>query len=1045
MIQYSPQSAASVVPRPALPSTPVPPVSWETELFVVRGEDRAHLRQRIQELADFLDRHPDVVVKDLAATLNTALQPAGCRVAVVAGSAGDLQKRLARVAERLADPKCRQIRDTQGIYFFEKPLHPEGRLAFLFPGEGAQYLNMLADLLPHFPEVREHFEQCDRLSLKTGHAEPISRAIFLPPDATPEQRAQAEKHLWRLGEAVSSILIANWSIYQLLLRLGLRPDVIAGHSGGEFSALVAAGCLDHDDELVEQLFRLSNLLQQQEDEGNVTEAVLLAVGAGRKKLAEWCDLVGDGIFVAMDNCPHQTVLVGPPGPMTALEELLKTRGIVCERLPFTRPYHTPLFEPLLGPIARFYDRMGLRSWNVPLYSCMSGQVFPDDPVQVRRLAVAHWTSCVEFTSIIENMYADGVHIFIEAGPRGNLTSFLDDILRGKPVSAVAANVQRRSGITQLNHMVGQLTAHHVPVRMSHLYERRQPRAIDWEPKRSRVQEEKPEANPSAPSKTAVSVEQVASFVPKQTSADPVRGAVLAQYWNVMEQFLDLQREMMEHMLAFRARTKPASECTGHVPEPDKQRLTLPLLGDIIRHDPGREIVVRRRMDLREDLYALDHTLGGRHASALNPDLHGLPVMPMTFSMEMMAEVASLLVPGPIVIGMKRVRLQRWIQFDDEPVTLEVTARVVAGTTNQVAVAVLDLGNAVRPGNAESPTVEGTVLFGTAYPEAPVAEAFPLTNERPCGYSPEQLYEGERRLFHGPLFQAVCATERMGEEGIEGLLRTLPHSGLFRSTRTPPLLIDPLLLDASTHILGNWHLSQADQTGRVVFPYEIGSVELFGPKPPEGTRIRCRVRIEKLSARQVTHRIELIEPDDRLWARLAPAEYWRFYWPREYVDFFRFKETFLLGHDLELPASFALGKARFLRVHPSDDLRQPVKRGALAHLALSPAEWQQFRTLAEPDPRRTEWLFSRIAAKDAIRALWLDLHGERLFPADMELEGDAPGRLRARCLGSAGATQLPEVAAAFRDGSAFALAAFDPRVAEELDRLIALTPRERNTP
>ncbi len=137
---------------------------WDSEVFVLRGDDRAELRQRVQSLADFLAGNPAIELKDLAFTLNTTLALGGSRLALVAESVADLQSRLGRAAERLADPSCRQIKDSRGSYFFEKPLHPQGKLALLFPGEGSQYLNMLGDLLPHFPEVREHFARCDGLS-----------------------------------------------------------------------------------------------------------------------------------------------------------------------------------------------------------------------------------------------------------------------------------------------------------------------------------------------------------------------------------------------------------------------------------------------------------------------------------------------------------------------------------------------------------------------------------------------------------------------------------------------------------------------------------------------------------------------------------------------------------------------------------------------------------------------------------------------------------------------------------------------------------------
>src|SRR5262249_10562663 len=156
---------------------------WETEVFVFRGENRPALQQQIQALAAFLERSPGAALKDLAFTLNTALAPGGSRLAVVAGNTADLRSRLARAAERLADPACRQVKDSVGIYYFDEPLSPQGRLAFLFPGEGAQYLNMLGDLCVYFPEVRDCFAGADRMAAALGQPErSLSRALFVAPE-----------------------------------------------------------------------------------------------------------------------------------------------------------------------------------------------------------------------------------------------------------------------------------------------------------------------------------------------------------------------------------------------------------------------------------------------------------------------------------------------------------------------------------------------------------------------------------------------------------------------------------------------------------------------------------------------------------------------------------------------------------------------------------------------------------------------------------------------------------------------------------------------
>ena len=972
-----------------IPSSAAP--GWETEAFVLRGDNRADLIRRAQSLADFLADHPRTESKDLAFTLNSALAPSGSRLAVVASSSAELHSRLTRAIERLAVPGCKQIKDSRGVYFFDDPLYPRGKLALLFPGEGSQYLNMLSDLLPHFPEVRDHFSRCDRISLRAGQLdEPISRRIFASSSLTDAQRDVAEKELWRLGNAVSSILISEWALYLLLRDLGLPYDVVGGHSAGEFSALLASGCIEPDDFFIEQLFALARILQNQEDDGSLAEIALLAVAAGRGSVAE---LLGSdiGVVVAMDNCPHQTVVGCSPSAAVSAQERLKQRGIVCERLPFRRPYHTPHFEPFLAPIEAMYRRLHIRSPRVPLYSCTTGRPFPSDPEEIRRLAVAHWAAPVEFIRLAETMYADGVRLFVECGPRGNLTSFLQDILRGKPCEAVAVNLSQRSGLTQLNHLVALLSAHDVPLRLNHLYERRDPRRIEWEARNGNRE-----------------VDALRS----------PRTEIMQQYLSTMEQFLDLQRETMEQYLKGQR---------GSIPV---HRPVWPLLGQVLRHEPGRELVLRRSMDVNEDLYAGDHTLGGRDASSIDPTQHGLPFMPMAFSLEMMAEAASLLLPGRLVVGMKRVRLQRWIPFDDEPIAVELTARVRPESPNEVAIEIRDFGNAVRPSNVETPAVVGTIIMDTRYPEPPPYESFPLSNERCCELTPHLLYSGERHLFHGPLFEALDATDRRGDEGIEGHLRTLPLSGLFRSTPQPNLLLDPLLIDASTHLLGCWHLSQADRIGRTVLPYELGSVTLYGPRPEVGTRIKCRVRIEDISARRVSHRIDLLDADDSLWCRLAPAEYWRFYWPLEYVDFFRHKERFLLAKDWPIVPDPSV---RCMRLDPPSDLCQPVHRTALARVTLTRSEWNQFRLLKGTEQELTDWLFARIAAKDAVRAMRQERCGQRLFPADIELNVLADGTATARHLGGGSVEEMPRVALAAIPGTCAAAAAYGRDVRLTLTR------------
>jgi len=118
-------------------------LEWESELILVDAPDRASLIRRIEELARYLREVPEVELRDVAFTLlgqKTGRLPC---LSIVATSTSDLLDKISVAGKKLEDPERRQIKDRAGIYYFEEPLDPKGRLAFLFPGEGAQYPDML--------------------------------------------------------------------------------------------------------------------------------------------------------------------------------------------------------------------------------------------------------------------------------------------------------------------------------------------------------------------------------------------------------------------------------------------------------------------------------------------------------------------------------------------------------------------------------------------------------------------------------------------------------------------------------------------------------------------------------------------------------------------------------------------------------------------------------------------------------------------------------------------------------------------------------------
>ncbi len=457
---------------------PAPPSSqreWDTELCILSGHSREALAAEADALRAALVTAGDVSLKDVAFTLNTTRPPGPARLAIVAASVEELRTKLERAAGRLRDAKVRRIRDLDGIYYFPKPLAAEGKVAFVFPGEGSQYTNMLADLCMHFPEVRAAFDLMDRAFADHPRG-------YLPSDVVFPRASDTEQRLFGMDAGAEAVFTANQALAALLESLGVRPAAVVGHSTGEHSALLAAGAVTVRDEaeLRAHVLGVNAVYEQLQASSGIPEGMLLATGGVDigvlKRLVE---STNGQVHIAMDNCPHQVVLCGTREAIASLQQPLRDHRAICQELPFARAYHTPWFEVFCTPLRAYFDKVTVTTpAGVDVYSCVTASTFPSDPDAVRELVSTQWAKSVRFRETIEAMYRDGVRIFIEVGPRANLTGFIDDILRGRDYSAIASNVPHRPGTTQVNHLVGQLVAHGVPVNVGRLYQHRAPSVVD---------------------------------------------------------------------------------------------------------------------------------------------------------------------------------------------------------------------------------------------------------------------------------------------------------------------------------------------------------------------------------------------------------------------------------------------------------------------------------------------------------------------------------------------------------------------------------------
>lgn len=491
-----------------------------------------------------------------------------------------------------------------------------------------------------------------------------------------------------------------------LEKAGIRPDHVAGHSSGEWTGMMITGLIPADrvDEILGSLAPGSL---------EVPGVAFLSVGAGRQRVEE---ILGTPLPLELthDNCPHQVVLCGEQEAALAARDRLVAAKVLAHLLPFRSGFHAPFFEPYLGAHQERLRTLPLGPAGRPMWSATTASPYPEDPDEIRRLAVEHLVRPVRFRELTEALYASGVRVFVQLGA-GSLTGFVADTLRGREHLSLSTVEPQRSGKDQLQRTLAALFVEGADI---------DPGCV-WPKSPARLPLDL--GVPLVRLKTALTARGGA---PAARSGDPLLGGFQA-----LSEEVERSRSLVE--AAFRQeRSRPAA---------------LPM-----------ERTERRRLSVEDQPFLFDHSLipqpeGWPEIADWNP------VVPMTMSVRMMMEIARRLRPGLVVTAVEQVRAHRWMAVQPA-IELEQHARVEAESPAEVRVR-------VRLGDY----ADGVVVLQPSWPRPLPSVHGPLSVPVACEVDARQLYD-ERWMFHGPGYHAVAGLESIGPEGIDGRLRALPAEG-----------------------------------------------------------------------------------------------------------------------------------------------------------------------------------------------------------------------------------------------------------------------------
>ncbi len=366
-------------------STTRDPIAGD-ELFVWSARSPAALEQVIAETADFLEQHPEVDLGDVAHTLRHGRAPFEVRAFAVAGDPASL---------------IEQLRTPPTIARSAVPAN----VAFLFPGQGAQFPGMAAAAYAH-PVFREWFDRCAELTARAGGPD-ISSAI----DADLREDAAASEQLQKTAVAQPALFAVELAMARALQSFGAHPSMMLGHSIGEYVAACVSGVLSLED-AVRLVVRRGALMQA------MPEGSMAAVMAPLEDVKR---LISAGLDIAATNAPSSTVVAGPTDEIEALGAQLGLKGIACRILHTSHAFHSRSMEE--AAIA-FQDEVRTVTFGepgIPYVSNVTGSWVDGSEVSATQYWSEHIRSAVRFAEGVREILEKRPAVLVEVGPGDTLS------------------------------------------------------------------------------------------------------------------------------------------------------------------------------------------------------------------------------------------------------------------------------------------------------------------------------------------------------------------------------------------------------------------------------------------------------------------------------------------------------------------------------------------------------------------------------------------------------------------------------------------------
>ncbi len=364
-------------------------------LLTLSAKSEKALKELAQRYADFLASHPEVFLADVCFTANTGRSHFDHRLAVVAESTEQLQEALSAFATG---------KETTGLVSGQVQIKKRQKIAFLFTGQGSQYVGMGRKLYETQPIFRQALDRCDKI-LRSYLEQPLLEILYPEPGKSSplDETAYTQPALFAL----------EYALFQLWKSWGIEPAVVMGHSVGEYVAACVAGVFSLEDglKLIAERARLMQALPQ--------DGEMVAVFASEAQVTAVLQPYAQEVSIAAINGPRSIVISGKREAVQKAIATLKAEGVKAKKLTVSHAFHSPLMEPMLTAFERVAAEVSYSSPQIKLISNVTGELATAE-ITNPEYWCRHVRQSVRFAASMETLHQQGYEVFLEIGAKPTL-------------------------------------------------------------------------------------------------------------------------------------------------------------------------------------------------------------------------------------------------------------------------------------------------------------------------------------------------------------------------------------------------------------------------------------------------------------------------------------------------------------------------------------------------------------------------------------------------------------------------------------------------